>query len=163
MKNFICHQHIRDDHNSCREEEFDRIHALTFFTSWLSPNLGHNMIQRLECSEVIVSKCMECLFCWFMDILEHIFNCYMVGVWLSAVKNTTGVKPFIQARAKSTTDLWLSDVQQHTQHATACQLCRHGTMSKPILNQYDLFRAEWILNESWTNLTDSFSHRSVIN
>ena len=68
--------------------------SLTFFTSWSRPNFGHNMIPRLECSEVIVSKSMECLldniFYWFRDILEHIFNCYMVGEWLSAVKNTTG-------------------------------------------------------------------------
>ena len=36
--------------------------SMTFFTSWSSPNLEHNMIPRLECSEVIVSKCMECLY-----------------------------------------------------------------------------------------------------
>ncbi len=29
--------------------------------------------------------------------------------------------------------------------------CRHGTTSEPILNQHYLFRAEPILNESWTN------------
>ncbi len=33
---------------------------------------------------------LDNIFCGFMDILEHIFNCYMVGVWLSAVKNTNG-------------------------------------------------------------------------
>ncbi len=60
-------------------------YSLTFFTSWSSPNLGHNMIPRLECSEVIVSKCM--------DIPEHISNCYMVEVLRSAVKNMTNNLP----------------------------------------------------------------------
>ena len=67
--------------------------SVTFFTSWPSPNLLHNMILSLECSEVIVSKCMECLLCRFMDIPEHIFNCYMVGVWVLAVKNRNDCTP----------------------------------------------------------------------
>ncbi len=44
---------------SLRTVTFPMIDTLTFFTNWSSPNLGHNMISKLECSEVIVSKCMH--------------------------------------------------------------------------------------------------------
>ncbi len=33
---------------------------------------------------------LDNIFCRFTDMLENIFNCYMIGVWLWAVNNRTG-------------------------------------------------------------------------
>ncbi len=40
--------------------------------------------------------------------------------------------------------------------------CRHGTYAEAILNQYNSFRSEPILNVSWTNLTRRFDQTSFI-
>ena len=57
-KIWSCHNTFITNSITTKFLYLNALRLMTFFTSWSSPNLGHNMIPRLECSEVIVSKCL---------------------------------------------------------------------------------------------------------
>ena len=60
-------------------------------------------------TELVQKPHLDNIFCRFMDILEHIFNCYMVGVSRSAVKNTIVTLTIVRKRNNLTTSGTLLD------------------------------------------------------